>query len=58
MQVSPERFIPDLCSPTSELSQEKKGRNEGNLPQGELLVESVPALSIQKIICLHVVLIL
>lgn len=57
MEVSQERFLPDLCSPASEVSLETKGRNKGNLTQREFLVGSAPALGIQKIICLHAVLI-
>lgn len=57
MEVSQERFLPDLCSPTSEVSLETKGRNKNSLIQREFLVVSGSALSIQKII-LHAVLIL
>lgn len=57
MEVSQERFLSVLCSPTSEVSSETKGRNKDGLIQREFLVGPGSALSIQKII-LHAVWIL
>ena len=57
MQVTRERFLPDLRCPPSEVPLETEGRNKGSLTQMELLVGSGPALSIQKITCLQAVLI-
>ena len=47
--------LADLCSPTSEVPLQTEGRNKSNHIQGDYYWS---ALSIQKIICSHEVLIL